>query len=115
MYNRSKIVFDDMACDWKMKLIAQDWKAFYPDATEDIPLDMPEACGNSVQINTVVDADHAGNKATRRSHTWILIFINRAPTVWYSKCQNIVETSTFGSEFVARRIATELIKSLGTR
>eukprot|EP00957_Ditylum_brightwellii_P107131 8173731-Ditylum_brightwellii.AAC.1 len=40
-----------------MKLIAQDWKAFYPDANEDIPLDMPEACGNSVQINAVVDAD----------------------------------------------------------
>ena len=27
-YKRSKIVFDDMACDWKMKFIAQDWKAF---------------------------------------------------------------------------------------
>eukprot|EP00957_Ditylum_brightwellii_P082935 6305460-Ditylum_brightwellii.AAC.1 len=35
---------------------------FYPDTKEDIPLDIPAACGNSVQINTFVDTDHAGNK-----------------------------------------------------
>ena len=64
-YNRSKIVFDDMACDWKQKFIAQDWRDFYPDSKEDIPLDMPKALGNSVQINKFVDADHAGNKVTR--------------------------------------------------
>jgi hypothetical protein len=39
--------------------------------------------------------------------------INMAPAVlWYSRRQNTVETSTFGSEFVALRIATELIESL---
>eukprot|EP00957_Ditylum_brightwellii_P070829 5382548-Ditylum_brightwellii.AAC.1 len=27
-YNRSKIVFDHMPCDWKLKFIAQDWKGF---------------------------------------------------------------------------------------
>ena len=104
-----------MACDWKLKFIAQDWKEFYPDAKEDIHLDMPEACGSNVQINTFVDADHARNKVTRRSHTGILIFLNRSPFVWYSKCQNTVEISPFGSEIVALRIATELIKSLGSR
>eukprot|EP00957_Ditylum_brightwellii_P197288 15030824-Ditylum_brightwellii.AAC.1 len=46
----------------KLKFITQDWMDFYPDAKEDIPLDMPEAYGNSVQVNTFVDADHAGNK-----------------------------------------------------
>eukprot|EP00957_Ditylum_brightwellii_P156245 11892467-Ditylum_brightwellii.AAC.1 len=61
-YIRSKIVFDDMACNWKLKIIAQDWKNFYPDTKEDIPLDMPETRGNSVHINTFVDADHARNK-----------------------------------------------------
>ena len=38
--------------------------------------------------------------------------INMAPVLWYSRRQNTVETSTFGSEFVALRIATELIESL---
>eukprot|EP00957_Ditylum_brightwellii_P184289 14037578-Ditylum_brightwellii.AAC.1 len=69
-----------MACDWKMKFIAQDWKDLYPDVKEAIPLDMPEACGNSLQINTFVDADYDRNKATRMAHTWILIFLNRAHT-----------------------------------
>jgi hypothetical protein len=32
--------------------------------------------------------------------------------VWYSKRQNSVETTTLGSEFVAFRIAVELIQAL---
>ena len=59
-----------------------------------------------------VDADHAGNRVTRRSHTGIIIFCNRAPIIWFSKRQNTVETSSFGSEFVAARIAVELIEGL---
>ena len=56
-----------------------------------------------------VDADHAGCQVTRRSHTVVLIFVNRAPILWYSKRQNTVESSSFGSEFVAMRIAIEMI------
>jgi len=62
---------------------------------------MPEARGNPVQINCFTDADHAGNRITRRSRTGIIIFVNRAPVIWYSKAQNTIESSTFGSEFVA--------------
>jgi hypothetical protein len=65
-----------------------------------------------VSTHCFVDADHAGNLVTRRSQSGILIFVNRAPIIWYSKRQNTVETSTFGSEFVAMRIAVELIESL---
>jgi hypothetical protein len=32
--------------------------------------------------------------------------------IWYSKAQKTVETSTFGSEFIARKSGTELIKLL---
>ncbi len=32
--------------------------------------------------------------------------------MWYSKRQNTVETSTFGSEYIATRIAVELIEGL---
>ncbi len=38
--------------------------------------------------------------------------MNHTPIIWYSKQQNTVETSTFRSEFVAARIAVELIESL---
>ncbi len=59
-----------------------------------------------------VDADHAGDRVTRRLQTGILIFCNGAPITWYSKKQNTVETSTFGSEFVAMKRAVELIEAL---
>ena len=38
--------------------------------------------------------------------------MNRAPILWYSKRQNTVETSTFGSEMVALKNAIELIEGL---
>jgi len=89
-----------------------DWHDFYRGAKESIPGDAPEPRGNVVSTHCFVDADHAGNRVTRRSQTGILMFVNRAPIIWYSKRQNTVETSTFGSEFVAMRIAVELIEAL---
>jgi hypothetical protein len=49
---------------------------------------------------------------TMQSHTVILLFFNTAPIVWYSKAQTTVASSTFGSEFVALRIATDLVECL---
>ena len=75
----------------------------YPDASQNLPHDMPEPLGSPDNITCFVDADHAGNKVIRRSHTGILIYINSAPLIWHSKQQNTVESSTFGSEIVAMR------------
>ena len=86
--------------------------SLYPDATEEIPPNAPAPRGKAVQINCFVDADHAGDRLTRRSHTGILIYINKSPISWFSKKQTTVESSTFGSEFVALRIASEQIISL---
>ena len=47
-----------------------------------------------------------------RSHSGIFIKLNNAPISWYSKRQNTVESSTFGSEFIALRIAAEMCESL---
>jgi hypothetical protein len=91
---------------------AQSMKEIYTDAEEELPQNMPPPRGEPVDISVFVDADHAGNRVTRRSHTGILLYCNLAPVIWYSKRQNTVETSTFGSEFVALRICTELIESL---
>ncbi len=63
-------------------------------------------------VHCFVDSDHAGDKVTRRSQTGILIFCNRAPVIAYSKRQNSVECSTYGSELCAMRQAIELVKSL---
>jgi hypothetical protein len=88
------------------------WKDFYQDAEEAIPSNMPEPRGQKVYLACYVDADHAGNLMTRRSHTGVLLYVNNTPVIWYSKRQNTVESSSFGSEFVALRIATEMIESL---
>jgi hypothetical protein len=68
--------------------------------------------GFPVHMYCFVDADHAGSLVTRRSHTGIVIFLNSAPIIWYSKKQNTVESSTFGSKFVALCTAVELIIAL---
>jgi hypothetical protein len=42
----------------------------------------------------------------------VIIFVNNAPILWHSKRQNTVESSTFGSEFVALRMAVDMIEGL---
>ena len=84
-----------------------DWTEFYGEVEEELPPKMPKPLGNPVTINAFVDANHANNVITRRSHTGILIFVQNAPIIWYSKRQNTVESSTFGSEFIALRICFE--------
>ena len=87
----------------------QNWIEFYPDAEEDIPHDMLEQLGNEATLTVYVDADHARNKVTRRSVTGIILLVNNTPLVWISKRQKTVETSTYGSELVAARMAVDLI------
>eukprot|EP00980_Cylindrotheca_fusiformis_P022800 scaffold9777_cov61-Cylindrotheca_fusiformis.AAC.1 len=62
-----------------------------------------------------VDASHAGDLATCWSHSGYIIYLNNAPISFYSKRQNTVETSTFGSELVATRTAMEAIRMLRTK
>ena len=87
-------------------------KELYPDSIDNLPHDMPEALGGGLSISCFVDADHAGNKITRRSHTGIIILLNSAPIIWYSKRQNTVESSTFGSELIALKQAVDMIEGL---
>jgi len=109
----SHMVFDPKYVSWDTASFTDyDWKEFYRDAKEATPPNAPTPRGHPVQINAFVDADHAGNKITRRSHTGILIYLNCAPILWFSKAQSTVETSTFGSEFIAMRILVEMLEGL---
>jgi hypothetical protein len=87
----------------------QNWIEFYPDAEEDIPSDILTPMGAEATLTVYVDADHARDKVTRRSVTGIVLLVNNTPLVWISKRQKTVETSTYGSEMVAARIAIDLI------
>jgi hypothetical protein len=88
------------------------WKDFYGDVAEELPPRMPPPLGQPVDITCFVDSDHAGNVVTRRSHTGILIYVQNAPIIWFSKKQNTIESSSFGSEFVALRNARDLVVAL---
>jgi hypothetical protein len=116
--NPGRLVFDSTYTATDERLFEtsitdpQEWIDFYPEAYEALPGKRLEPLGNPVKIRAYVDANHAGNMANRRSHTGILIYVNNAPIVWYSKRQNTVETSSFGSEYVALRICTEMLESL---
>ena len=63
-------------------------------------------------IKYYVDTNHAENMSNRRSHSGIIVYVNNAPIIWYSKRQNKVEDSGFGSEFVDIRISTYMIEAL---
>jgi len=112
-HDRSSVVFDDQEPTFdESSFTKADWSEFYPDAKEQVPPNAPELRGQTITMSCFVDADHAGCRATRRSHSGVLIYINRAPIVWYSKRQNTVESSTFGSEFIAMKQAVDLVEGL---
>ena len=73
---------------------------------------MPDPSRLPVDTFVFVDSDLEGNKVNRKSRTGILIFVNKAPIYWYSKQAPSVDSSTFGAEFYAMRIAVEMIKAL---
>lgn len=108
-----KLVFDDNRNDVDVSCFFDgDWSAFYPDADPKVPPNCLPALGTPIKITCFVDANHGGDMVTRRSHTGVIIFLNNTPVVWYSKRQTTVEVSTFGSEFVAMRIAVEKCEAL---
>jgi hypothetical protein len=83
-HTRSKVVLDPSYVN-HVDQEQPNWTNFYTDAKELLPPDMPEPLGKPVQMTTFVDSDHAGDKVTRRSRTGVLVFLNRAPVVWFSK------------------------------
>ena len=64
-----------------------DWSTIYnlDEVKEEIPPNMPKPRGNSMSMSAFVDANHAGNVVTHHSHTGILIYLQNAPMIWYSK------------------------------
>ena len=112
-WSKGTIIIDPKYPDHSQFDIANydTWKEFYPDAEEMTPgLDeRPEPKGPKVRITVYKDADHAHDVVTRRSVTGVILFLNNTPVKWVTKRQKTVETSTYGAELVAAKIATELI------
>lgn len=116
--NPGRLVFDSSYPETDTHLFGrsatdpEEWNDFYPEASEKMPARKVGPLGNPVKMRAYVDANHAGNLKNRRSHSGILIYVNNAPIIWYSKRQNTVESSSFGSEYIALRICTEMVEAL---
>ena len=90
-----------------------DWeKSIYGNMEESLPHDAPKAYGPPVIMTTYVDANLCHDFVTGRSVTGIIHLLNQTIVHYLSKKQPLVETATYGSEYMAARIATEQIMDL---
>jgi hypothetical protein len=90
-----------------------DWSSsVYGDVKEIIPTDIPEPKGKYVTLSHYFDANLYHDMVSGRSVTAILHFLNQTLMDWYSKKQAMVETATFGSEFITARTTINQIVDL---
>jgi len=63
-------------------------------------------------MRAYVDSDHAGDSTNRRSRTGFIVYLNSSPIYYHSKKQTSLETSSFGSDFIALKTCCEYIWGL---
>ena len=115
-HHNAELVFDpsDPVVD-ECAFEQQDWTSSefgHVQGQEEVPPNMPEPRGNGFIMRAKVDADHASDTVTRRSRTGFIVYLNCAPVYWLSKKQASVESSSFGSEFVAMKQCCEYLRGL---
>ena len=77
--------------------VKADWDySVYSGIKEDTPDNLPTPRGKPMRLTTYVDAN-------------LMHFLNSTPIEWFSKKQSTVEAATYGSEFMAARIAVQQI------
>ena len=86
----------------------------YRNVQEEISDRHPTPLRKEVIITSYVDANLYHDITMGWSMMGILHFLNSTPIDWFSKCQATVETATYGSEFVAGRIATDQMIDIQT-
>ena len=90
----------------------QVFKEMYPDTVEEIDEDVPMHLIGEMKITTFVDSDHTRDRVTRRSITGLIILVGRTPVCFMSERQDVIETSTYGAEFCARKTVTKEVTSV---
>ena len=107
---KGRIVFDPRPLNLNVaKFEDQDWTDLYPFTEEHMPDDVPKThMEEALELTIFVDANHAGCDQTKRSTTGVLVALGSTTIKSHCKRQHTVESSTYGSEIVAMRIATEM-------
>ena len=87
-------------------------RSVYGNVEELIPEDIPRPLGKRVVATSYVDANLNHDLLTGRSVSGVLHFVNQTPVHWFTKKQPTVETATYGSEFIAAKLAVEQIMAM---
>ena len=117
-HHNTEMIFDPSDPNIDMDMFPrEDWShSVYvgddAELSEPVPDNAPEQRGHGFTMRLFCDSDHAGDSVTRRSRTGYLVYLQNAMIQWYSKKQTSVETSSFGSEFMALKVATEYVRGL---
>ena len=120
-HSNTELVFDPHFPEWygtrEEQFPLQDWKGtpyFTGENSlkEEKPENAPKPRGFGMVMSAFCDSDHAGCKVTRRSRTGFLVYLQSGLVYWHSKKQAGVETSSFGSEFIAMKQCTEYVRGL---
>ena len=113
-HHNTKIVFDLSVPDFDAEKFQHKYwsQNVYSDAPLDQPPNMPDPRGQGLIISEHVNIDHAGETVTRRSINGFFIYCNNALVYWMSKKQGSIETSSFGSEFLAMKYCMEYIQGI---
>jgi hypothetical protein len=92
IFPKGRIIIDTIYPDHSMYPVEDhsNWMEFYPDASEEIPKDLPPEKVPRVRMTVYVDADHVHDLVTRRSITGILVMLDNTPIRRISKHQKTV-------------------------
>ena len=111
-----KLVYNLTVPDYDMsKFKKMDWASSefgHVQGKEVLFGNMPEPQGQGFTISAKVNADHSSDTITRRSCTGFIVYLNLTLVYWFSKKQNSVELSSFGSEFCAIKLCCEYLQGL---
>ena len=85
-HHNSALVFDPSYPDVNIDTFPKhDWTKFYGDVKEAMPPDISKPLGKEVVMRCYVNANHAGQKLTRRSCSGFIIFLQMVPIYYCSK------------------------------
>jgi hypothetical protein len=115
-YHNTEMVFDpsDPVIDESVFEL-KDWTSSefgHVQGKEELPPNAPQPRGLGFTSYAKVDADHGSDTVTRRSRTGFLVYLNSSLVYWSSKKQTSVESSSFGSEFIAMKQCCEYLRGL---
>ncbi len=85
----------------------RDFLGQYAYAKEELDHRFPRPMGKELDVYVFFDSDHAHDKVTGRSILGVTVMVGSTPIIWKSKRQGAVQTSTYGAEFSAMRLATK--------